>query len=135
MINLFWPITNQMQKIYMRTIYPTAFSITFVRSDNKGDIMALVYTLEAGPVTVSDVTSRKLTVTVNGSVVSENSFPKETVSFGEFSFADNDKVTATLVDIDDAGNVSQPAVVEFVAADTLAPPVPGEFGAKLVREQ
>jgi hypothetical protein len=40
----------------------------------------------------------------------------------------------TLVDTDDAGNPSAPAVVEFVAMDTIPPAMPGSFGVTLVGE-
>ena len=135
MINLFGPITKQMQKAYMRTVCPIAFSKMLVRTESKGNIMALVYAVEAGPVTVSDVVSRKLSVTVNGTEVSSKEYSKDTTAFGELGFGDNDKVVLSLVDVDDAGNASQPAVLEFVASDTLPPPQPGEFGVRLVREE
>jgi hypothetical protein len=97
--------------------------------------MALVYTVSAGPVVDSDVRERKLTVTINGSDGGTTVFPRETTSFGELRFADNDNVVLTLVDVDDSGNVSSPAVAEFVATDTIAPAAPGEFGVTLVREE
>ena len=97
--------------------------------------MALVYTVSAGAVVDSDVRERRLTVTTNGNDGGTTVFPRETTSFGELRFADNDNVVLTLVDVDDSGNVSSPAVAEFVATDTIAPAAPGEFGVTLVREE
>jgi hypothetical protein len=128
-----------MQKVGMRTIHPNAFRVRFVRTKvitKKGEnVMALIYTVTAGAVVDADVVERKLSVVVNGEDRGVTSFPKETTSFGELSFGDNDNVVLTLVDVDDAGNSSSPAVAEFVATDTLPPVQPGEFGVTLVREE
>jgi len=95
----------------------------------------LVYNVTAGSVVDKDVAERRLSVTVNGEVRETKPFAPDTTSFGELSFADNDNVVLTLVDVDDAGNVSSPATVEFVALDTVAPAAPGEFGVSFVREE
>jgi hypothetical protein len=97
--------------------------------------MVLVYTVTAGAVVDSDVKERKLTLNVNGVEVSTTSFPKETTSFGELKFADNDKVVLTLVDVDNSGNSSEPAVTEFTTNDTIPPAKPGEFGVTLTRQE
>ena len=95
----------------------------------------LVYNVTAGAVVDKDVAERRLSVTVNGEVRETKPFAPDTTSFGELAFADNDNVVLSLVDVDDAGNVSKPAVVEFVALDTVAPAAPGEFGVSFVREE
>ena len=118
----------------MRTIHPIAFKSTFVRKE-KGNNMSLVYNVTAGPVVDTDVVERRLTVTVNGEVSQNTTNSSDTTSFGEFSFSENDNVVLTLVDVDDVGNVSSPAVLEFAAADTIPPAKPGEFGVTLVREE
>lgn len=118
----------------MRTIHPLAFKTVLVRKE-KGIDMALVYNVTAAPVTDSDVVERRLTATVNGTAGETKVYPSDTTSFGEFSFAQNDNVVLTLVDVDDAGNVSTPAVVDFTATDTLPPSAPGQLGVALVREE
>lgn len=95
----------------------------------------LIYSVTAAPVVDADVVSRKLTVTVNGEVRGETAYEADTTNFGEFGFADSDAVVLTLVDVDDAANVSEPAVFEFVATDTIPPAAPGSFGVTLVREE
>jgi len=127
-------LLKRLQKIDMRTIYPVAFKCVLVRME-KGDSMALVYNVTAGPVVDSDVSERRLTVTVNGNDSGTTTYPSDTTAFGELKFSDNDNVVLTLLDVDDAGNVSSPAVAEFVATDTIAPVSPGEFGVTLVREE
>jgi len=94
----------------------------------------LVYSVTAAPAVDSDVESRVLTVVVNGEAREPQTFAPADTNLGEHAFADSDVVTLTLVDVDDAGNSSQPAVLEFVAADTIPPAKPGEFGVTLVRE-
>jgi len=95
--------------------------------------MALVYSVSAGPVVDADVVARRLTVTVDG-VVDSSDFPADAVSFGEVTVPQGANVVLALVDVDDAGNSSEPAVVEFVATDTIPPVKPGEFGVNLIRE-
>jgi hypothetical protein len=94
----------------------------------------LVYSVTAGPAVDSDVTSRRLTVTINGEVSSTVDHPAETTSFGEVAAPQDASVVISLVDIDDAGNESQPSFYEFVAKDTIAPAQPGSLGVTLVRE-
>ena len=101
----------------------------------KGDFKMLVYNVTAGSVTDSDVVERRLSVSVNGQNVDTKVFPGDATSLGELSFNDNDNVVLTLTDVDDAGNVSSPAIVEFVAIDTIPPAKPGEFGVTLAREE
>jgi len=132
---LFKSLIRQMQKVGMRTIHPVAFRVKFVRTDKRGHTMALVYSVTAGAAVDADVVERKLSVVVNGEDRGATSFAAETTSFGELSFDDNDSIVLTLVDVDDAGNSSSPAVAEFVATDTIPPVKPGEFGVTLVREE
>ena len=96
---------------------------------------SLTYTISAGPVVDADVVSRVLTVVVAGEEPSERSFPGSAVEFGLLTVPQDSTVVLTLIDVDDAGNKSVPAVVEFVAADTLPPSQPGGLGVTLVSEK
>jgi len=117
-----------------RTKRPLCFKYHFVRKEKRDTYMSLVYELTCAPTTEVDVVERKLVVTVNGEVVSTDSYSKDTTSLGERTFAQGDNVVLSLVDIDDAGNVSEPAMVEFTALDTIAPSTPG-LSVTLVREE
>lgn len=132
---IFRSLIRQMQKVGMRIIHPIAFRTKFVRKQRRGNLMALIYSVTAGSVVDADVVGRKLSVVVNGEDRGVTEYPADTTSFSELSFMDNDSVVLTLVDVDDAGNVSSPAVAEFVALDTIPPAKPGEFGVTLVREE
>jgi hypothetical protein len=110
--------------------------LLFVSLVHKGSDMALVYKVSAGKSSAADVVSRELSVVVNGVAISEPvSFSGDATDFGEIRIEQGSEVTMTLVDIDDAKNRSEPAVLAFVAADTIAPPQPGEFGVTLAREE
>lgn len=95
--------------------------------------MSLVYEVSCAAPVDHDVVERRLTVKVNGEVVSTDVYGGSTTSLGEKTFVEGDSVVLTLIDVDDAGNYSEPAVVEFVAADTLPPSMPG-LSVLLVRE-
>ena len=97
--------------------------------------MALVYTVSAGPAVDADVTGRQLTVVVNGEVLSVVELAGSATDLGEVKVEQNSNVTLSLVDVDDAGNRSQPAVLDFVATDTIPPAQPGSFGVTLAREE
>ena len=118
----------------LRTTKPLYFRSKYVRTTKKGDTMGLVYEVTCAAPVDADVVERKLTVSVNGEVVSTDVYEGEAVSLGERVFQQGDNVVLNLVDIDDAGNVSDPAVVEFVANDTIPPSVPG-LSVALVREE
>lgn len=94
----------------------------------------LVYKVSAQPPVDHDVVERRLTVTVDGESTVKN-YPGDTTDFGEAVRAtEGASVVLSLMDVDNAGNLSEPAVLEYVATDTLPPQRP-EFGVTLVREE
>lgn len=94
----------------------------------------LTYRVSVGPVVDHDVVSRQLVVAVNGETTSSLVFAGSAVDLGDISVPQDASVVLTLVDVDDAGNKSEPATLEFVAADTLPPAQPGFFSVTLVGE-
>jgi hypothetical protein len=131
---ILFKILKQLRKMNTRTIRPIAFNKFLVRKEG-GDVMALIYNVTAGPVSDKDIVERRLAITVNGETRNSSPFAPDVTNFGELSFSQGDNVVISLVDVDDAGNVSQPATLEFTAADTIAPAKPGEFGVTLSREE
>jgi hypothetical protein len=97
----------------------------------------LVYRVSVGPVVDADVVERRLTVTVNGETKDDSyqSYSADTTDLGEISVPQGANVLLTFVDVDDAGNRSEPASFEFVASDTLPPAQPSALGVTLVREE
>jgi len=96
--------------------------------------MALVYSITCDPASANDVMERRLTVKVNGEIKNQLTFDPYVGDLGEQVFLDGDNVVLMLVDVDDVGNISEPAELEFIAADTIAPEKPG-FTVTLVREE
>lgn len=96
----------------------------------------LVYKISVGPVVDADVVERQLFVALNGrtDVAATKVFPPEATDLGELRVPQGENVLLTLVDVDDAGNRSEPAVLEFVAEDTIPPAAPGALGVTLVAE-
>lgn len=96
---------------------------------------SLTYTIVAAPVVDGDVVERLLTIVVNGEDQGTAVFPAAATELSAFTVPQDANVVLTLVDVDDAGNKSAPAVVEFVAADTLPPAQPGAITVTLVGEK
>jgi len=96
--------------------------------------MSLVYEFQCGLPLDSDVVERRLSVVAGDGEPTVKSYPANTSNFGEFSFEENVHVVITLVDVDDAGNVSDPAVASFTTSDTIPPRVPVGFAVSLIRE-
>ena len=111
---------------------PMGLMVQQIGRDSMAD--KLTYQVTVGAPQVSDVVSRNMTIVVDGANEGEKQFPGNALDLGRIDVIQGSKVVLTLVDVDDAGNRSQPATCEFVAADTLAPPVPGSFGVTLVAE-
>lgn len=105
---------------------------TQIKGEHMADSLSATYTISAAPVVDADVVTRVLTVAIGSDAPSERNFPGSTVDFGTLSVPQDTSVVLTLVDIDDAGNKSVPAVVEFVSADTQPPAQPGGLGVTLV---
>lgn len=95
----------------------------------------LTYAVSAAPVVEGDVVSRELSVVVDGLEQPVVSFPGYAVDLGTVDVPQNSEVVLRLVDVDDAGNRSEPAEVTFVAVDTLPPSAPGVLGVSLVGEK
>lgn len=96
----------------------------------------LTYRVSVGPVVDADVVERQLVVAVDGVMPGDGFklFPADATDLGDVTVPQGSSVLLTLVDVDDAGNRSEPAALEFVAEDTLPPAQPGSFGVTLVSE-
>lgn len=95
----------------------------------------LVYGVSAARPVDSDVVERRLTVNVEGSEPVTTAFVADTTDFGEFRVERNAAVDVSLVDVDDSGNVSEPATISFVATDTIPPSRPSDLQVTLLRQE
>lgn len=83
-----------------------------------------------------DVVNRKLTVTLpDGSVQTADVPGSEVAESAEFEVPQDATVNAVCVNVDDAGNESEPRVQDLVIRDTFAPKAPGEIGVRVVSER
>lgn len=83
-----------------------------------------------------DVVKRELTVQIAG-VVTTTVLEGATLNdatVGGLKGLQDAALHLELVDIDDAGNRSQPSVFDGVLVDTFAPPAPGQLGIKAIGE-
>lgn len=82
----------------------------------------------------SDVVARKLVVVNGNNEPQQLDLPGDSMETLEMEGQDNDVVSGTLEDIDDAGNVSPAREFSFILTDTIAPPQPGEIGLVVTGE-
>ena len=96
----------------------------------------LTYRVSVAPSVDGDVVTRRLSVTVGGadSPREVRDYEPSATELGDVIVDEGEAVVLQLVDIDNAGNQSEPAVLEFVAQDTIAPAQPGALGVTLVAE-
>lgn len=88
------------------------------------------------PPGASDVTTRELSVTVNGGDPPQiHNLAGSTLVTDEMVFQADDQLVLTLVDIDAKGNRSQAsAAFSLTVVDDIAPPQPGELGVAEKRQ-
>ena len=94
----------------------------------------LTYVVSAAAPTDGDVVKRLLTLVINGEDQGTAELAANVTELSQFSVPQNSDIVLTLVDVDDAGNKSEPAVLSFTAVDTIPPAKPGAFGVTLVSE-
>lgn len=120
-------------RVLQRTVsVPVDFRAIFLGGDAMADV--LTYRVAAGPVVDHDVVTRELSVVVDGGEPVVSEFSGSATDLDLLTVPQGAEVVLSLVDIDDAGNRSDAAVVSFVAADTIPPAAPGAFGVTLVAE-
>ena len=94
----------------------------------------LTYEIVVGSPAAVDVVSRELTVVVDGVYNDPVAYAADTLSFGQVTVPQDSEVIVSVVDVDDAGNRSEPATLVFTALDVVPPPAPGGVSVVLVGE-
>ena len=102
------------------------------RQNLENDMLKFVLVLPAA--SAFDVVSRELSIQV-GNELSMKTIDVSKNETEELSGQEGDTVSGSLIDIDNAGNRSEPRDFEFTLVDTLAPPMPGELGLRLTGEE
>jgi hypothetical protein len=102
------------------------------RQNMENDMLKFVFVLP--PAGAHDVVNRELSVQIGNGEPQVINVDTSTNESPELSGMENDVVKGSLVDIDDAGNRSEPRDFEMILLDTLAPPKPGELGLRVTEE-
>jgi len=95
----------------------------------------LFFVLDLPTPGASDVVTRELSVQIGSNTPQNITLTGDVLVSAELSGNDNDVVQGSLVDIDDAGNSSDPSNFSFVLLDTIAPPSPNAVGLTVTREE
>lgn len=111
---------------------PVGLSVTLLGGNEMADV--LTYQVSVGLPVSHDVVQRELSFVIDGADPVVSVFSNETTDLGTVNAPEGANVVLSLVDIDNAGNRSDAAVLSFEAVDTLPPAVPGSFGVTLVGE-
>jgi hypothetical protein len=113
---------------------PVGLSVKKLRGEYMANV--LTYSVSAAAPVDGDVVTRLLTLVVNGEDQGTAELPATAAdNLSVFSVPQDAEVVLTLVDVDDAGNKSEPAVLTFTATDTIPPQQPGALGVTLVSEE
>ncbi len=94
----------------------------------------LKFKLLLPPAGAKDVVKRNLLVQIGTGEPKTTFLDGSAVESELLEGADNDAITGSLVDVDDANNASEPRTFSFVLVDTIPPPQPGEIGVSVVSE-
>lgn len=132
-INLGWPFKGTVSGSVFLSGAPAMPGVLEVIQTEKENDMLLFDVILPSP-GAGDVVKRELTIARDGvdPIVLETDGDAAALS----SKAPQDsELTLTLVDIDDAGNRSEPRVQTVTLADTIAPPQPGEMGIVVTGEE
>ena len=111
---------------------PVGLSVTLLGGNEMADV--LTYQVSVGLPVSHDVVQRELSFVIDGAEPVVAVFSNDTTDLGTVNVPEGANVVLSLVDIDNAGNRSDAAVLAFEAVDTLPPAVPGSFGVTLVGE-
>lgn len=99
---------------------------------SQGEKNMLKFCVCLPPKSADDVTSRELCVSINDGDTVKKTVDGDTVHVDEFVGQHGDTVAGYLVDIDGAGNRSEPSLFNFTLVDNIAPPMPGEVGVMVL---
>ncbi len=101
---------------------------------SQGEKNMLKFCVCLPPKSASDVTTRELFVSINDGDTVKKNVDGDTLHVDEFVGEHGDNVAGYLVDIDGAGNRSEPSLFSFTLLDTIAPPMPGDIGLMVLEQ-
>jgi len=95
----------------------------------------LKFTVDIPDESTADVVKRVLTVDVDGTKTGQEFPGRDAAVSNEFQGDQGATVMLSLVNVDDADNKSEARELMVTLTDTLAPPMPGEFGITVTGEE
>lgn len=106
-----------------------------VTSERHTDMADKLKFVVAVPAADGDVVKRLLSVELpDGELLEAEVAGKDAVESAEFEVDQDVSVKISVVNVDDAGNKSEPREQTFLILDTIAPAQPGELGVRVVSE-
>lgn len=106
---------------------PGQLRVVFTQKWRNGTVDTIKFKVILPELVDADVVSRELTVQVADLPPAVSTVDKLTTEVDGFSGEQNAPVKISLIDIDDAGNRSEPSVLEASLLDTFPPAKPGEL--------
>lgn len=113
---------------------PKNLSVKQIERNDADMADTMTYEITVAAPAAADVVSRELTVVVDGLYRDPVTFSSQEVNLGRLSVPQDSEVIVSVVDVDDAGNRSEPATVTFKAIDVVPPPAPGGVTITVVGE-
>jgi hypothetical protein len=107
---------------------PGRFTFTSTQEVTPMGVQFKVFSLLPALPVPNEVAQRELTPTVSGTAMPAVLVDPTAADFLVGQFDVGVQGSVSLVDIDAAGNRSDPRVETFTVSDTIPPPAPGEFG-------
>lgn len=101
---------------------------------SQGEKNMLKFCVCLPPKSANDVQTRELCVSINDGEPVKKVVDGDTLHVDSFVGVQGDSVTGYLVDIDGAGNRSEPSLFSFELVDTIAPPMPGDVGLMVLEQ-
>lgn len=123
-------ISNKLAQLLFVQTRPGWLALRVTKEENG----MLTFVIVLPPSESSDVVTRELSVAVAGGPATIESVSTSAAESSSYNGEQGDAIHAELVDIDDAGNRSEPSVFDGTLEDTLAPPAPGALGVRVTAE-
>jgi hypothetical protein len=122
-----------LRDILLRCSNPGLLRISITGEDPMAD--KILFQVVLPPKSAPDVVRRELTVSFADGSQDVIELSADATSSDTLKGDQDSEISVSLVDIDDAGNRSEPSLAAFELLDTVAPPAPGELGLSIVGEE
>lgn len=126
-------IDAMLRDILLRCSNQGLLRISITGEDPMAD--KILFQVVLPPKSAPDVVRRELTINFNNGTQDVIELSADATSSDTLKGDQDSEISVALVDIDDAGNRSEPSLAAFELKDVVAPPAPGEIGLSIVGEE